>query len=123
MILPSIFLFFGSVIAQPTLAFLTPSFSTGCIRTTPLHLSNPFSSILGDMANTFGGGGNLAVNPALDSKLAALGPSWEVVRESLVSIQTPDEQAFRDNLVKGYGPASPLHKVRLYDESKDRSVL
>lgn len=32
-------------------------------------------------------------------------------------MQTPEERAFRGDLVHGYGVASPLHKVRLYDES------
>ena len=75
--------------------------------------------MLGDMANTFlgGGGDTVASDPNIDSKLTSLGPSWEVVRKTLVSLQTPDEQKFRDNLVKGYGPPSPLHKVRLFDES------
>eukprot|EP00978_Attheya_sp_CCMP212_P029267 scaffold103445_cov58-Attheya_sp.AAC.6 len=43
--------------------------------------------------------------------------SWEAVETQLEQQQTPEERAFRQNLIKGYGAASPLHKVRLYDES------
>ena len=43
--------------------------------------------------------------------------SWDDIRSQLQSKQTNDELKFRDNLAKGYGKASPLHKLRLYDES------
>ena len=109
----------GSVISKPVQAFLAPSLSSSRSRTTLRHLSDPFSSMLGDMATTFlgGGGGKLALDLTIDSKLTAFGPSWEEVRNTLTSLQTPEEQKFRDNLVKGYGPPSPLHRVRLFDES------
>ncbi|KAL7495011.1 hypothetical protein ACHAWT_003605 [Skeletonema menzelii] len=40
-----------------------------------------------------------------------------LVRSSLESKQTSEERKFRSNLNKGYGAASPLHKLRLFDES------
>ena len=43
--------------------------------------------------------------------------SWDDIRNQLQSKQTNDELKFRDNIEKGYGIASPLHKLRLYDES------
>ena len=53
------------------------------------------------------------------SKLASLGmsSSWDEIRSMLESKQTDDERNFRKNLTKGYGKASPLHKLRLFDES------
>ncbi|KAL9181493.1 hypothetical protein ACHAXT_010298 [Thalassiosira profunda] len=45
--------------------------------------------------------------------------SWDDIRSSLESKQTPEERSFRANLEKGYGKPSPLHKLRLFDESND----
>lgn len=47
--------------------------------------------------------------------------SWEEIRTALRAKQTPEERKFRDNLTKGYGKASPLHKLRLFDESNDEN--
>ena len=43
--------------------------------------------------------------------------SWGDIRNQLQSKQTNEELKFRDNLDKGYGKGSPLHKLRLFDES------
>ena len=43
--------------------------------------------------------------------------SWDDIRSSLESKQTPEERNFRSSLGKGYGKPSPLHKLRLFDES------
>jgi glutathione S-transferase len=45
--------------------------------------------------------------------------SWNEIRSSLRAKQTPDEQNFRNNLGKGYGKPSPLHSLRLFDETND----
>jgi glutathione S-transferase len=45
--------------------------------------------------------------------------SWDEIRSSLREKQTLDEQNFRINLSKGYGNPSPLHSLRLFDESND----
>jgi len=45
--------------------------------------------------------------------------SWDDIRSTLESKQTPDERNFRSNLSKGYGKPSPLHKLRLFDESNN----
>lgn len=114
------------ILVRPTQAFLAPSLTTK--RTTVLRLSNkreqfnPLSSMLGDMASSiFGGvsgGGSVEADPALGATLTELGTPWKTVRETLESLQTtPEERNFRTNLDKGYGPASPMHKVRLFDES------
>ena len=44
-------------------------------------------------------------------------PSWEEIRTKLSEKQTPEEREFRNNLPKGIGVGSPLHKLRLFDES------
>eukprot|EP00569_Conticribra_weissflogii_P003695 CAMPEP_0171328628 /NCGR_PEP_ID=MMETSP0878-20121228/761_1 /TAXON_ID=67004 /ORGANISM="Thalassiosira weissflogii, Strain CCMP1336" /LENGTH=572 /DNA_ID=CAMNT_0011828489 /DNA_START=51 /DNA_END=1769 /DNA_ORIENTATION=+ len=44
--------------------------------------------------------------------------SWDTIRSVLANKQTTDdERFFRQNLEKGYGMASPLHSLRLFDES------
>lgn len=45
--------------------------------------------------------------------------SWDEIASRLRAKQTPDEQNFRNNLIKGYGKPSPLHKLRLFDESNN----
>ena len=107
-------------------------FSTGLGRRTAasvsilLHASsknsNPsFSSLIGDMASSILGKKTPAeCNPEIDRRMDEVGPSWEEVRSRLESQQQTDdeERHFRTNLAKGYGIAgSPLHAVRLYDES------
>ena len=79
---------------------------------------NPFTSLIGDLASTFSKSGNTAQgNPELDSSLQNMCSGWSEIQAVLKSKQTPEELAFRDNLKLGYGEGSPLHKVRLYDES------
>jgi hypothetical protein len=70
------------------------------------------------MATSLLGGGKLPANqPALDAQLQQTGPSWDSLRSQLESQQTETERQFRANLTKGYGVGSPLHKIRLFDES------
>jgi hypothetical protein len=65
-----------------------------------------------------GGGGKAPANQAaLDARLPQMGPSWDGLRSQLDSQQTETERQFRTNLSKGYGVGSPLHKIRLFDES------
>ena len=84
---------------------------------------NPFSTLIGDMASsiasTVTGAGNASGDlSSLDAKLDSLvSTSWEDIRKDLESKQTAEEKAFRSNVEKGIGPASPLNKIRLFDES------
>ena len=79
---------------------------------------NPFSTMLGDMASSIlGGNKGPSVNPEMESTLLELGFPWEDVTSALQGVQTPQEKQFRRNLEKGYGAPSPLHKIRLFDES------
>jgi glutathione S-transferase len=82
---------------------------------------NPFNMV-GDMASSLMGKSadrNNAAEKALSSLSPASLPDWESIRKQLESqMETNEERNFRRNLAKGYGVAgSPLHKVRLYDES------
>ena len=94
--------------------------------------NNPFSSLLGDFASSLmGKADSVKPNAKLDASLDAImasagstkGSSWTDIREILESMQTPEERQFRDNLAKGYGVGSPMHKVRLYDESNKESDI
>jgi len=51
--------------------------------------------------------------------LAAENMNLNLIQSSLESKQTTEERKFRSNLQKGYGAASPLHKIRLFDESNN----
>jgi hypothetical protein len=104
--------------------------------------NNPFASIAASMfgsggGGSSGGGGGLTVSSCIkvDQALDALAttttttptsssiPSWSTLRETLSTMQTPDERAFRDNLKFGYGVGSPLHKIRLYnDQNKEEDI-
>jgi glutathione S-transferase len=98
----------------------TTSRSTGSNGSSWLFMStNPFSSMIGDVASSiFGGNKYVASNAKVEASLDSISvDSWSKIRETLESQQTPEERAFRKNLEKGYGIASPLHKVRLFDES------
>lgn len=79
---------------------------------------DPFTNMLGDVASSIMGGQTSGPeNPRLDTTLQSLSVSWEVVRSTLESVQTPEERQFRELLKTGRGPPSPLHKIRLYDDS------
>lgn len=83
-------------------------------------LTNPFTSMFGDMTSALFRGNKMSLshNVKVERLLEAIPmASWSQLRETLESQQTPEEQFFRRNLSKGYGVASPLHKVRLYDQS------
>jgi hypothetical protein len=87
--------------------------------------NNPFQSFLGDMASSIvsnvagGGGGDSNKNEDLDRKLSEIQnlSSWGEIQTMLSSKQTDEEKSFRLNVEKGIGRASPLNKVRLFDES------
>jgi glutathione S-transferase len=89
---------------------------------------NPFSSMIGDVASSLfggsgGGGGGKEMNAekvdtAFDKSPLANRKTWEEIKDKLSQVSTPEERAFRQNVEKGYGiDGSPLHKIRLYDES------
>lgn len=77
-----------------------------------------------------GKGDSVSSNSQLDATLTNImasagskGSSWSDIRSHLESLQTSEEKMFRENLVKGYGVGSPMHKVRLYDESNKESDI
>jgi glutathione S-transferase len=80
---------------------------------------NPFSSFMKDMTSSLMGN-SLPLQPQVDQILASVETlsSWDHVRLTLESKMTTDnERLFRANIDKGYGVASPLHRVRLFDAS------
>jgi len=104
--------------------------TTAIVSTSSLFLSdksrqyNSFSTLIGDMASSLLGK-TMSPNPAVDKALTNVGTtSWQNVRSLLESsMETNDERLFRQNLDKGYGVGSPLHKVRLYDESNQEQDI
>ena len=86
---------------------------------------DPFTNMLGDVASSIMGGGQPSgpKNPQLDATLESLSVSWDVVRSTLDSVQTPEEGQFRELLKTGKGPPSPLHKIRLYDDSNSEEDI
>lgn len=74
------------------------------------------SSFISGMASTVMGSTPNArdVDRALD--VASL-VSWEELTASVRRQQTLEDQSFRQNLEKGYGVGSPLHRLRLFHES------
>ena len=84
-----------------------------------------FSSLIGGMASSvFGKMGIAPKNANIDRMLEDLNvPSWTSVRSQLEQQQTAEERLFRENLAKGYGVGSPLHQVRLYDESNKEDAI
>jgi len=89
---------------------------------------NPsFSSLIGDMASSILGNSNNQSpdrKPELDAKLNPMEPSWTAIRAQLEAQQTTvEERQFRSNLAQGYGVASPLHKVRLFDKSNSEDDI
>jgi len=104
------------------------SSSSAATKTTAQLFStpnNPFASFVGDFAQSIMGKSDIvSVNPNFDANLKSLlTVDWPDIRSQLESVQTPDEKKFRDNLVNGYGEGSPMHKVRLYDESNKESDI
>ena len=99
-----------------------PSSSRLNIHNNKLFATNPFKSILSNIQQQ----GMSSISSDSIGQLQTLTDqvlsshsigSWDDIRNQLQSKQTNDELKFRDNLDKGYGKGSPLHKLRLFDES------
>ena len=104
-------------IARTTL--LTTSSSLYMASSNNKNTFNPFRMV-GDVASNILGGSGVDGNAAVDQAVSALvqDMTWEDIRQELESkMASDDERNFRSNLEKGYGVGSPLHKVRLFDES------
>lgn len=95
--------------------------------------NNPFQSLFGNVASKISTlhqeGMMTSVSPDQLSQLTSLtsttlvskNMNLSMVRSALESKQTTEERKFRSNLQKGYGAASPLHKLRLFDESNNEN--
>ena len=87
-------------------------------RTVVLEMKNPLQTLFQNIQKQ---GISTSLPSDQLSKLAAatsdLTPvSWDDIRSTLSSKQTPEEREFRNNLPRGIGAGSPLHKLRLYEE-------
>lgn len=76
--------------------------------------------MFGDMASALVGGNKGSSNPEVDATLTSLATPWEDIKSLLESQQTPEERSFRDNVAAGRGAASPLNKIRLYDDDSTK---
>jgi glutathione S-transferase len=106
-------------------------------RSTTISLfesNNPFQSKLGNVAYTISSKlqqkGMMAsvsqkqlskLNSLTATTLASVNMNLDLIRTSLETMQTTEEREFRSNLEKGYGVGSPLHKLRLFDESNNEN--
>ena len=113
-------------LATPSFIARSSSLSSAKYSTSKLAAEgrpgNPFQTLIGDMASSIasslpGQSKGTVDCDAIDSKLNDISSSWEDIKSDLESKQTDEEKAFRSNVGKGIGAPSPLHKIRLYDES------
>ncbi len=79
--------------------------------------------MIGDVASSLFGGiakGDQKSADQVDAVLQTTSGSktWAEIKDQLAGQQTTDEERnFRANLEKGYGIGSPMHKIRLFEES------
>jgi hypothetical protein len=88
-------------------------------RNKPSNTFNPFRMV-GDMASNVFGSSSVSSNPNVETAVTAIVQdiTWDTIRQQLEQqMESEDERQFRKNLFKGYGIGSPLHKIRLFDES------
>ena len=106
--------------------------STSRFMSRPSNTFNPFRMV-GDVASGLLGSlgvGDMESKPqvekAIVSMLSSSGDllSWKDIRQNLEqAMETEEERNFRTNLPMGYGVGSPLHKIRLYDESNQEEDI
>jgi len=102
---------------------------TASTSTTSVFETNPLKSLFGNVASSISNIQQMGMNQQSSELQALIAQvlashnigSWDDIRSALRAKQTPEETNFRDNLSKGYGKASPLHKLRLFDESNDEN--
>jgi len=92
--------------------------------TTRLSMFGGSSNPLDMVAGLFPSKGSLDmagnVNDCLATRSLA---GWDEIRSQLESKMTSEESSFRANLKYGYGVASPLHKIRLFDPSNQEKDI
>ena len=133
--------------AAPVVVAFGFSLASSTVRPSIAAIGTPSSSCVESRTRRFmfggsgggGGGGNPLVmvtgmfSPKsstntmhpVNEGLAALSlVDWDTIRSQLESkMITDEERHFRTNLDKGYGVASPLHKVRLFDKSNEEKDI
>lgn len=82
------------------------------------------SNFISDAASSLFGTFDRKLPEELEKEISSVVPfSWEDIRTQWKAQATEHERQFRDNLPLGYGEASPLHNLRLYDPSVDASSV
>jgi hypothetical protein len=121
---------FGIALLSPSSSLGSKSLLTG--RSSKSFIleasSNPFlrsmSNFLSDAASSLFGTFDRQLPEELEKEISSVVPfSWEDIRTQWKTQATELERQFRDNLPLGYGEASPLHNLRLYDPSVDASSV
>jgi len=105
--------------------YYLPAKSTLFSSSRPQNSFNPFRMV-GDLASGLLGGERLEPRPAVEAAVGRIAtvPSWPNLVANLESrMKSDDECHFRANLAKGYGVGSPLHKIRLFDETNRESDI
>ncbi len=90
--------------------------------------SNPFitsmSNFVSVAASSLFGTSNRRLPVEVEEEISSAIPyTWEEIRSKWEMQATEKERQFRDNIPLGYGEASPLHNLRLYDASVDASSV
>jgi hypothetical protein len=82
------------------------------------------SNFVSDAASSLFGSFDRKFPEEVEKEISSVVPySWEDIRTQWETLATENERQFRDNLPLGYGEASPLHNLRLYDPSVDASTV
>jgi glutathione S-transferase len=114
-------------------ASAVPSSAMSPSSSSVIYALNPLKSLFGNVASSISNIQQKGITNLPPDRMAELQVlttrvlsshnvgSWDEIRSTLRAKQTPDEQNFRNNLIKGYGKPSPLHKLRLFDESNDEN--
>ena len=85
--------------------------------------------MIGDVASSLFGGSSKGDQKSADQVDAVLqttsgSKTWAEIKDQLAAQQTTDEERnFRANLEKGYGIGSPMHKIRLFEESNEEEDI
>ena len=118
---------------QPSASAAVPSSlkQRSISESSAIYAVNPLKSLFGNVVSSISDiqqQGMTNISPDKIVELQALTDqilsshgigSWDEISSKLRAKQTPEEKNFRTNLIKGYGKPSPLHKLRLYDESNN----
>jgi hypothetical protein len=110
---------------RPSTAFIGPSAPCRAFATRRLMFGGGSGNPLEVVSSMFSSKISSEAVKTVNQGLAALSiTDWDTIRSELESkMMREDEKNFRANLEKGYGVASPMHKIRLFDKSNDENDI